>query len=179
MPGFTFKTLVNGGGYTYTSGALNADVRGMTLSAATLPGWRFVRDNLTVSVFAGPVVQDYWLKPNDPGARLHGFYAGGEFAADVWYQPTPVAMVALNGTMASIGPTGSLRVALGARFLDRMYVGPENEEIWCGNFAEYQLGVHVTAWHMEKVEWSAGSGWALTSDHRNGPYLRIGANARF
>jgi hypothetical protein len=177
--GFTLKTLINGGGYTYTSGVLNTDIKGTTLSATALPGWRFVSQGLTVGVFAGPVVQNYWLSPNDPGARLHGLYVGGEFASDVWYEPTRYSMVAMSGTVASIGPTGSLRVAVGTRFLDRMYVGPENQEIWCGNFEEYQLGVHVTAWHMEKIEWSAGSGWAITSDHRNGPYLRIGANARF
>ena len=132
-----------------------------------------------VSVFAGPVVQDYRLNPYDPGSRLHGLHAGGEFAADIWYQPTVFGMISVNGTLASIGPTGSLRVALGSRLYDRMFVGPETEAISSGNFEEYQLGAHVTALHTGMLEWSAGSGWTLTSDHRNGPYFRIGANVRY
>jgi Cellulose biosynthesis protein BcsS len=65
-------------------------------------------------------------------------------------------------------------VAAGVRFLDRMFVGPENQEIWCGNFEEYQLGALVTALRIDAFEWSAGSGFALTFDHRIGPYLRVG-----
>jgi hypothetical protein len=177
--GFTFKTLLNGGGYTYTSGTLNADIKGTTVSAAVLPGWKFIADNLIVSVFAGPVVQDYRLSPYDPGSHLHGLYAGGQFGADLWFQPTPASMISINGTVASIGPTGSLRVTVGARLFDRMFVGPENQEIWCGDFEEYQFGAHVTALHTDKLEWSAGSGWGVTSDHRNGPYLRVGVNTRY
>jgi hypothetical protein len=177
--GFTLKTLLSGGAYTYTSGALNTDIKGTTASAAVLPGWRFAGNGFVVSIFAGPVVQDYQLSPYDPGSRLHGLYAGGEFAADIWYQPTTFSMISVNGTVASIGPTGSLRVALGSRLFDRMFVGPETEAIWCGNFEEYQLGVHVTALRTGMLEWSAGSGWTVTSDHRNGPYFRLGANVRY
>ena len=88
-------------------------------------------------------------------------------------------LISINGTVASIGPTGSLRVALGSRLFDRMLVGPETEAIWCGNFEEYQLGVHVTALRTGMLEWSAGSGRTVTSDHRNGPYFRLGANVRY
>ncbi len=177
--GFTLKTLISGGEYKYTSGALNADIKGATGSAAILPGWKFINEKLIVTVYAGPVVQDYRLSPNDPGARLHGFYVGGEVASDVWYEPTSYSMISVNGMLASIGPTGSLRVALGTRFLDRMFVGPESEEIWCGNFEQYELGAHVTAFRTDRLEWSAGAGWAITSDHREGPYFRFGVNTRY
>jgi hypothetical protein len=177
--GFTLKTVLSGGGYSYISGALNADINGTTMSAATLPGWKFSHDGLYVSVFAGPVVQDYRLTPYDPGSHLHGLYVGGEFATDLWLQPTPATMAELNGTVASIGPTGSLRAAFGVRVFDRMFVGPESKEIWCGNFEQVQLGAHVTALRINAFEWSAGSGWSITSDHRTGPYLRVGFNARY
>jgi hypothetical protein len=174
--GFALKTLISGGGYTYTSNALNTDIKGMTGSAAIMPGWKFINDKLIVTLYAGPVAQDYRLNPNDPGARLRGFYVGGEVASDVWYEPTSYSMIALNGMLASIGPTGSLRVAFGTRFLDRMYIGPESETIWCGNFEQYELGIHVTAFRTDRLEWSAASGFALTSDRRKGPYLRFGVN---
>jgi hypothetical protein len=41
------------------------------LSGAAMPGFRVVRDVLTVSLFAGAVVQDYRLSPYDPSSRLH------------------------------------------------------------------------------------------------------------
>jgi Cellulose biosynthesis protein BcsS len=109
-------------------------------------------------------VQDYKLSPNDPGARLHGLYIGGQVAAEIWYEPTSYSTISVNGALVSIGPTGSLRVALGTRLLERMFIGPETEEIWCGNFEEYQLGVHITALRTDKLEWSAGTGWAFASD---------------
>ncbi len=79
------------------------------MSGAVMPGWRFTRGSLTVSVFAGPVVQDYRLSPYDPGSRLHGLYAGAQAATEIWYQPTTNTMAAVSGSVASIGPTGSLR----------------------------------------------------------------------
>ena len=85
MPGFTLKLLLAGGLYTYPSGALRMDVEGTLLSAAALPGWRMVQDGLTVGLYAGPVVQNYWLTPYDPGGRLHGLYGGGQVAGDLWY----------------------------------------------------------------------------------------------
>ena len=175
--GFTLKILLNGGPYSYLSGSTKID--GTLLSGAALPGWRFVRGGFTLSVFAGPIVQDYRLTPNDPGARLNGFYIGGAFSAEVWYQPTASTMAALSGTVSSIGPTGSLRAAVGYRFVDPFFFGPETQELWCGNFDEFQVGAHLTGLHTGAFEWSAGGGWSLTSDHRSGPYLRLGVNTRY
>jgi hypothetical protein len=177
--GFTLKLLLDGGGYTYTAGDLHTDVDGTMISASLLPGWRFTRDRLIVTVFAGPVVQDYRLTPNDPGSSLHGFYLGGQFAADVWYQPTAKTMAAVNGTFTTIGPTGSLRFAVGYKLFEPAYIGPEIEEIWCGDFDEVQFGAHVTALRTRALEWSASGGWTLTSDQRQGPYLRLGVITRF
>ena len=69
--GLTFKMLLDGGAYSYVSGTQQT-IDGTKLSAAALPGWRFTRGGLNVTVFAGPVVQDYRLTPNDPGSHLHG-----------------------------------------------------------------------------------------------------------
>ena len=177
--GFTFKLVVNGGGYSYNSGDLQTDVHGTMLSGAAMPGWRFVRGGLAVTLFAGPVVQDYRLTPYDPGSRLRGLYAGGQFAADVWYQPTENIMAAVNGSLASIGPTGYLRGALGYRVFDAMFLGPETAMLWCGNFQQLEVGGHLTAWRWGALEWSAGGGWSMDSDKRTGPYLRLGVSARF
>jgi cellulose biosynthesis protein BcsS len=177
--GFTFKMLLDGGAYSYVSGALQQNIDGTKLSAAALPGWRFTRGGLNVTVFAGPVVQDYRLTPADPGSHLHGLYIGGETAVDIWYQPNAMTMAAVNGAIASIGPTGYVRGAIGVRLFDRAFVGPEIEEIWCGDFEELEFGAHITGLRFNSVEWSMASGLALTSDQRSGPYLRLGVNAHY
>lgn len=177
--GFTLKAVLSGGGYTYPSGALHLDVGGTMVSAAALPGWRFTRDGVIVSLFAGPLVQDYRLVPDDPGSRLRGGYVGGEFATDVWYQPSASTMAAFNGSVASIGPTGSLRVALGWRLFEPAFVGPEAQSIWCAYYDELRLGTHVTAWRLGALEWSAGGGWAMDTDRRAGPYVHLDFGARY
>ena len=127
--GFTLKLLLNGGEYVYPSGGLHVDVDGTMLSAAALPGWRWTRDSLTIDVFAGPVVQNYRLTPYDPGSRLRGFYAGAQFATDVWYQPNPATMIALDGSIASIALVGAARAAIGRRSSESFFVGDEGRDI--------------------------------------------------
>ena len=54
--------LLFGGGIYHSSGALgNADVRGTEFAAAILPGWRFVRDGVSVTVFLGYDFQQHSL----------------------------------------------------------------------------------------------------------------------
>jgi hypothetical protein len=177
--GFIGKVLLDGGAYSYVSGDLNETIDGTKLSAAALPGWRFVRDGLTVSLFGGPVIQDYRLTPYDPGSRLHSLYAGAELASDIWYQPNATTMAAVNGSIASIGPTGYVRATFGFRFLAPAFVGPEIAQLWCGDYQQMEFGAHITGLRINNFEWSMGSGFALTSDQRYGPYLRAGFNARY
>lgn len=177
--GFTLKLLLSGGNYTYPSGALQMDVDGTMLSGAALPGWRMKLNGISIGVYAGPVVQDYRLTPNDPSAGLRGLYAGAQIAADFWYEPTPSTMAALNGSVASIGPTGSVRAAVGWRLFEPLFVGPEAQGIWCADYQQLRLGAHVTGFRIDGLEWSAAAGWAVESDGRDGPYLRVGVNVRY
>jgi hypothetical protein len=75
--GPVLKLMFGGGFYHYISGALgNTEVRGMELAGAILPGWRFVRDNFTITVFLGYDFQRHRLTPDDPSAGLRGSYVG-------------------------------------------------------------------------------------------------------
>ena len=177
--GLAFKTLLGGGRYKYFAGDLQQEAKGTLTSAALLPGWRFVTNDLTVGVFVGPALQDYRLSPDDPGSHLRGFYVGGELAADIWYQPNAVTMAALNGAISSIGPTGYLHAAFGYRLLAPVFFGPEAQALWCGDYREFQFGGQVTGWHIQALDLSAGGGWAVSSDRRSGPYLRIGVDAQY
>jgi hypothetical protein len=177
--GFTFKLLLAGGEYFYPSSNLGTDVNGRLVSASALPGWRVVREGLTVDVFVGPIVQNYWLTPYDPQSLLRGSYGGGQVAADLWYQPNQTTMVALDGTIASIALIGSSRAAVGWRVApDSFFVGPEAQALWCRDYQQFRIGAHATAYRMNATEWSAAAGFAMESFHRYGPYLRAGVSMR-
>ena len=52
--GFTFKLLAGAGSYQYLSGALgDVEVTGRQFTGFAMAGYRFVRDKLFVTVFAG------------------------------------------------------------------------------------------------------------------------------
>jgi hypothetical protein len=177
--GFTLKLLLASGGYAYPSGGLHTDVDGTLVSASALPGWRMSRDGITVSLYAGPIVQNYWLVPYDPGSRLKGFYGGAQVAADIWSQPTPTTMIALNGSIASIAAIGTMRVATGWQFSEPFFVGPEVQSLWCIDYQQWRVGVHVTSFRFGGAEWTAASGLAVESFGRAGPYLRLGLNVHY
>ena len=177
--GFILKLIFSGGGYDYPSDTLQTKVGGTLTSAAALPGWHVARDGFDLKLYAGPVAQDYRSTPYDPGSRLHGSYIGGQFAADIWYQPNAATMIAVNGSIFSVGPTGSLRGAMGWRLFEPFFVGPEVQGVWCNNFQQLRFGAHLTGWRFETVEWSAAAGWELDSFQRSGLYARTGFNARY
>ncbi len=179
VDGFTLKLLLAGGLYTYPSGGLHTDVDGTLQSASMLPGWRVTSDGITIALYAGPIVQDYRLSPYDPGSLLHGFYSGGQLAGDVWYQPTPTSMIALNASIASIALIGTMRAAVGWQLSEPFFVGPEAQALWCIDYQQWRLGAHVTGYRIDGLDWSASAGWAYESFHRYGPYLRLGVNTRF
>jgi Cellulose biosynthesis protein BcsS len=177
--GFTFKMLLDGGDYSYVSSGLQKNIDGTKLSAAALPGWRFTYNGLSATFFAGPLVQDYHLTPDDPGSRLHGLYLGAQTEADIWYQPNALTMASINGAISSIGPTGYARAAIGFRLFESAFVGPEMGQFWCADFKQIEFGAQVTALRVRALEWSMASGWALTSDQRSGPYVRLGVSRRY
>ena len=177
--GFTLKLLLASGGYTYPSGGLHTEVDGTLVSGSALPGWRATRDRVTVSLYAGPIVQNYWLVPYDPGSRLRGFYGGAQFASDIWYQPTPTSMIALNGTIASIAAIGTMRVATGWQSFGPFFIGPEAQALWCIDYQQWRAGVHITGFRFNGAEWTAATGWEVESFGRSGPYLRLGINVHY
>jgi hypothetical protein len=150
--GFTFKLLLAGGQYVYPSSNLRMDVAGTLVSGSALPGWRMTRDGLTVGLYAGAIVQDYRLMPYDPRSRLRGAYAGGQIAADIWYQPGPATMIAVDGSIASIGLIGSARAAIGWRSSEPFFIGPETQALWCTDYQQLRFGAHVTGFPVDALE---------------------------
>lgn len=178
--GFALKVMTGGGEYRYQSGALgNAQVTGRMIAATILPGWRFRRDSLIVTVFVGLDYQDHRLSPNDPSAGLRGSYLGARTAIEAWYEPTPATMIAADASLSTIGPSYSARAAFGWKVLERFYIGPEIKGFAVdSNYRQFRAGMHVTGIKFGWSEWSAGIGWAIDSDQRNSVYGRLGVIAR-
>src|SRR5262245_29980411 len=174
--GFALKLMLGGGTYRYISGALgDTEVSGRLLAAAILPGWRFVRGKLFITVYGGLDLQDHKLTPDDPSAGLRGSYAGLRGNVEIWYEPTSLTMVAAHGSVSTIGASYNARVALGWKVFDRYYLGPEVQGFAAGdNYHQFRAGMHVTGLRTEMFEWSGGLGWATDSDNRGGLYGRAG-----
>ena len=177
--GFTVKLMASGGLYRYRSGALdNAWVTGTEEEIQVLPGWRFKRDRLEVKVLAGPDIKNDATSPYDPANRLHGTSVGARTAVDLWFEPTPATMIAADASLSSIATSYSARAALGWRLHDWFYLGPEAQTFACIGFRQARFGVHLTGLKTHQFEWSAAAGWSGDSDHRSGPYLRLGVLLR-
>jgi len=176
--GFTLKALLSGGQYRYHSGALGAQVTGIETVGQFLPGWRFKRGTLEVKVFAGLDVENHRLLPDDPTSSLRGHEAGIRGAFDLWYEPTPATMVAVDGSLSSIATGYSARAAFGWRAFDLFYAGPEVQAFACDGYSQLRFGAHLTALKAGGVEWSFAAGWAHDTDQRNGAYGRIGVLMR-
>jgi hypothetical protein len=173
--GPVLKLLFGGGIYHYVSGALgNSDVRGAELAAAILPGWRFIHNGLSVTVFLGYDFQRHSLRPDDPSAGLRGNYHGARTGFELWYQPTPTTMIAADAALSSVGPSYNARLAAGLRAFDAFYVGPEVQAFGAdGNYHQLRAGLHVTGLRTGAFEWSVGAGWATDTDDRSSAYGKL------
>jgi hypothetical protein len=178
--GPVLKLMFGGGVYRYRSGALaNAEVRGNLLAASILPGWRFVRDGFTVTVFLGVDFQRHRLAPDDLSAGLRGNYVGARTGFDLWYQPTAATMFSADASFSTVGPSYNVRLATGLRAFDWFYFGPEVEAFGAGsNYQQFRAGLHATGLRTGEFEWSAGAGWATDTDHRSGAYGKLGVFTR-
>jgi cellulose biosynthesis protein BcsS len=178
--GPVLKIMFGGGIYHYTSGALGgADVRGETVAASILPGWRFIHGDLTVTTFLGLDLQRHRLTPDDPSAGLRGDYAGARAGFELWYQPTPMTRLTADASVSTVGPSYNARLAGGWRVFDMFYVGPEAAAFAADdNYKQIRAGFHLTGLRIGDFEWSAGLGWALDTDERSGFYGKLGVFTR-
>jgi len=178
--GFLLKGTLGSGVYHDVSGALgNADVMGRQLSASILPGWRFTRERLTITVFAGLDLQNHHLTPDDPSAGLRGSYAGLRTGFELWYEPSSGTMVAADASASTVGPSYSGRLAFGWRFNDWFYLGPEVQGYSAdGTYRQFRAGAHITGFKFDTWEWSGGAGFIDDSDHRSGIYGKVGVLTR-
>ena len=170
--GPVFKLLLNGGLYRYRSG--RNEIVGSQIMGAALPGWRWRRPGLEVTVFAGLDVQDHRYRPDDPGNRLRGTHLGMRGGFDVWYEPVRDAMLTASASLSTVGTSYWTRAAAGWRVFDAVWLGPEFHACGDDTYRQLRIGAHVTSLRLWGREWSAGLGWVTDTDRRDGVYGRVG-----
>src|SRR5436305_3213240 len=117
--GPVFKLLLNGGFYRFHSAG--SEITGRQVMAAALPGWRWSRPGLELTVFAGLDVQDHRYTPDDPGNRLRGTHFGARGGFDVWYEPLQDGMLTASASLSTVGKSYWTRAAAGWRFFDAIW----------------------------------------------------------
>ena len=177
--GFTMKLLVGGGAYRYWSGLLGKEVSGTQFTGSARAGWRVKSDRFEGTIFVGPDIQDYRLHPHDIGSRMQGRYIGGRAGLDVWWEPGPGLMAALNLSGATAGGEYGVRAAIGWRVFDAFFLGPEASAEGSTGYSQVRGGIHATGLKIHDLEWSAGAGWVSDSDDRSGIYGRLGVLTRY
>ena len=84
-------------------------------------------------------------------------------------------MLAADGALSSIGGNYAARLAVGWRLFEQFYGGPESQVYGGDGYAQLRFGLHVTSLKTEgDIEWSVAAGWAIDSDRRESPYVRLG-----
>lgn len=170
--GPVFKLLLNGGLYRYRSNGQTFVAR--HLAGAALPGWRFKRHRIEMTLYAGLGLQNHVSYPNDPGAKLTGTRGGLRGGIDIWYEPFDATMLTGSLSASPTGSTYSARAAGGLKFFDMFWIGPEAHAFGDSQYRQLRAGAHITSLRFGQYEWSAGLGWVRDSDDRNGLYARIG-----
>ncbi len=126
--------------YQYLSGALgDIEVTGRQFTGFAMAGYRFVRDKLFVTVFAGLDVQDHRLTPDDPDQPSARHPCRHPRRDRILVRAGCSKMWAADVSASSVGPSYSARVAVGWRLFDAFYLGPEAAALPAttptGNFA--------------------------------------------
>jgi hypothetical protein len=178
--GLTFKLLAGAGSYQYLSGTLgDTEVTGQQFTGFAMAGYRFVRDKLFVTVFAGVDVQYHMFTPDDPTNNLWGTHAGIRGAIEFWYEPNAQTMWAADISATSVGPSYSGRIAYRWRLFDAFYLGPEAGGFANGDdYRQFRVGLHLTGFRSGAIEWSLACGWLRDTSEREGVYGRIGLIVR-
>ncbi len=173
--GFVLKTLLSVGVYRYDSGAPgNVTIYGGELKGQVLTGWLFRRGHFELRLFAGIGIETNRLWPDDPGNSLRGTKFGPALAMEFWDEPTTSSMIAADASISTIGPDYAARVAVGWRAFEQFYIGPETQVYGGEGYRQFRAGAHITSLKTDENEWFAAAGWAIDTDRRDSPYVRLG-----
>jgi hypothetical protein len=174
--GFITRLFVSGGAERYDAGTRRFNTN--IIRAAPLAGWRLSQDTLELKVFAGPELESRVRTPDIPTAAYRGTHIGARVASELWWEPMPEMMLTSAFSASTNATSYSARAAAGWRVLDRYWAGPEISASSDDFSQQARIGVHLTGFRFDALEWSVAAGYVTDSYHRNGVYGRIGVLTR-
>ena len=174
--GFITRLFVSRSLERYDAGSkrFNTDI----IRAAPLAGWRLSQGTLELKVFAGPELENRVLTPEVPAAEYRGMHVGARVASEFWWEPMPDMMLTSAFSASTNATSHSARAAAGGRVLDRFWAGPEISASSDAFSQQVRIGVHLTGFKLDALEWSVAVGYVADSYHRSGVYGRIGVLTR-
>jgi hypothetical protein len=174
--GFITRLFVSGGTERYDAGSKRFNTN--IIRAAPLAGWRLGQGTLELKVFAGPELENRILTPDVPAAEYRGTHIGARVASELWWEPIPEMMLTSAFSASTNATSHSARAAAGWRVLDRFWAGPEISASSDALSRQVRIGVHLTGFKLDALEWSVAAGYIQDSFHRSGIYGRIGVLTR-
>jgi Cellulose biosynthesis protein BcsS len=174
--GFITRLFVSGGAERYDAGARRFNTN--IIRAAPLAGRRFSQGTLELKVFAGPELENRVPTPDVPTATYRGTHVGARVAAELWWEPMPEMMLTSAFSASTNATSLSARAAAGWRVLDRYWAGPEISASSDDFSRQARIGMHLTGFRFDALEWSVAAGYVTDSYHRSGVYGRIGVLTR-
>jgi hypothetical protein len=174
--GFITRLFVSRGVERYDAGSkrFNTDI----VRAAPLAGWRLSQGKLELKVFAGPELENRVLTPDIATAAYRGTHIGARVASELWWEPMPEMMLTSAFSASTNATSHSARAAAGWRAFDQFWAGPEISASSDDFSQQVRIGVHLTGFRYDALEWSAAVGYVQDSYHRSGVYGRIGVLTR-
>jgi hypothetical protein len=174
--GFITRLFVSGGAERYDAGSRRFNTN--IIRAAPLAGWRFSQGTLELKIFAGPELENRVLTPDVPTATYRGTHVGARVATELWWEPIQEMMLTSTLSASTNATSQSARAAAGWRVLDRYWAGPEISASSDDFSRQARIGMHLTGFRFDALEWSVAAGYVTDSYHRSGVYGRIGVLTR-
>jgi hypothetical protein len=174
--GFITRLFVSGSAERYDAGSRRFNTN--IIRVAPLAGARFSQGTVELKVFAGPELENRVLTPDVPAAEYRGTHIGARVASEFWWEPMPDMMLTSAFSASTNATSHSARGAAGWRVLDRFWAGPEISASSDAFSQQVRIGVHLTGFKLDALEWSVAAGYIQDSFHRSGIYGRIGVLTR-
>jgi hypothetical protein len=125
--GFLLRTYGSIAAFEYATTAVAGTVDGELWQVDVMPGYQFVRGNATFGGYAGVDFQQARLSPNDPTNQVNGTATGVKVEGHVYLyaDATQPIEAGLAGQYSTAFDTYYAELRVGARLLDKLFVGPD------------------------------------------------------
>jgi hypothetical protein len=174
--GFQVRLKAGTGFYQYDT--FNQRVKGASEQYSALGGYKWVGSGSEFTMVAGLDVQHHVIDRIDRGNTLLGLHTGAKLEFSYWGKLSPTMMLALDGSVSSLGGILWGRAATGWWSFDKVWLGPEVSITRTPNYTQVKVGVHLTGLDLGKGFSLHGAG-GLRHDGVAGYYAGLNVEKKF